>query len=325
MMSKKRGGVLLVSFGLLMALAAGWLAFSQLKAAEKRVEQVPGRRVVVATQDIPEQGRIALSAVTLATISEEALPARPYTDVSEVVGKFARQRIYRGDILTQERLVSLQDMRGAEAGATAGTGATAATGRTPRTGAGQAALGSPSLVLGQDQLMVVVPARIQGNFAAQSPNLLTEVDAVRAGDYVDLLVTTLELPETMTREQREEARRDRPWDYLRTRAMFQNLRVHHVGEFEEAVEPQRGGTSGVSSAVRPQSRPAKAKPEDRYLTFVVDRDTALQLKWLKDIVALGHASVEFALRSPANAEVAPAAALTVQDIQRQSGVFSGRQ
>jgi Flp pilus assembly protein CpaB len=325
-MSKKRGGVLLVSVGVLMALVAGWLAYSQLKAAEKRVEQVPGRRVVVATQDIPEQGRIALSAVTLATISDEALPARPYTSVSEAVGKFARQRIYRGDILTQDRVVGLQAIRGAEAGATAETGAPAATGRTRGTGGGQAVLGSPSLVLDKDQMMVVVPARLQGNFAAQSPNLLTEVDAVHAGDYLDVLVTTLELPETMTREQREEARRDHPWDYLRTRVMFQNLRVHHVGEFEEAVQTPSGGAGGVTASMRPQARTTKkAKPEDRYLTFVVDRDTALQLKWLKDIVALGHASVEFALRSPGNPEVTPATPLTVQDIQRQYGVYGGRQ
>jgi Flp pilus assembly protein CpaB len=220
-MSKKRGGMVLVSVGVLMALIAGWLAYSQLKAAEKRVEQVPGRRVVVATQDIPEQGRIALSSVTLATISDEALPARPFNDIPQVVGKFARQRIYRGDILTEDRVIGLEQLR-----AGAADGAVAAS-----TGSATSSRASPSLVLDKDQMMVVLPAKLQGNFAAQSPNLLTTVDAIRPGDYLDVLVTTLELPETMTREQRDDARRERPWDYLRTRTMFQNLRVHHVGEF----------------------------------------------------------------------------------------------
>ena len=311
-MSRKRGGVLLVGVGLLLAVLAGWLAYSQLKAAEKRVEQVPGRRVVVATQDIPEQSRIALSAVTLATISEEALPARPFTDVSQAVGKFARQRIYRGDILTEDRVIGLEQLR-------AGDGATRAGSTAPPAAA------SPSLVLDKDQMMVAFPARLQGNFAAQSPNLLTEVNAIRAGDYVDILVTTLEFPEGMSREQRDEARREYPWEYLRTRVMFQNLRVHHVGEFEEAVGAPTGRSGSAVSALQGQGRSTRTRPEDRYLTFIVDRDTALQLKWLRDLVALGHASVDFALRSPANQEVAPAPVLTVQDIQRQFGLYGGRQ
>lgn len=311
-MSRKRGGVLLVGVGLLLAVLAGWLAYSQLKAAEKRVEQVPGRRVVVATQDIPEQSRIALSAVTLATISEEALPARPFTDVSQAVGKFARQRIYRGDILTEDRVIGLEQLR-------AGDGATRAGSTAPPAAA------SPSLVLDKDQMMVAFPARLQGNFAAQSPNLLTEVNAIRAGDYVDILVTTLEFPEGMTREQRDEARREYPWEYLRTRVMFQNLRVHHVGEFDEAVGALSGrsGGSALTAATQSAAR-GRTRPEDRYLTFIVDRDTALQLKWLRDLVALGHASVDFALRSPANQEVTSAPVLTVQDIQRQFGLYGGR-
>ena len=307
-MGKKRGGTLLVTLGLLMAAAAGWLAYSQLKAAEQRVEQVPGVRVVVATRDIPEQGRIALSAVTLATISEESLPVRPYKDVSEVVGQFARQRIFKGDILTPDRVISLEQIRSGGPGSSGGV------------------LPSPALILNKDQVMAVLPAQMTGNFAGQSPNLLTTTNAVRDGDYVDVLVTTLELPDTMTREEREEARRERPFDYLRTRLMFQNLRVYHVGGFGDpdgsaAFLPRADGSA--VAAARPQLGIA-ARPEDRYLTFIVDRDTALALKWLKDIVALGQANVDFVLRSPVDQEIAPSTPLTVQDIQRQFGVYSGR-
>ena len=139
---------------------------------------------------------------------------------------------------------------------------------------------------------------VTGEFALprlEGETLLTAVDAIRPGDYVDVLVTTLELPESMTPEQREEARTQRPWDFLRTRVVFQNLRVHNVGPF---VGPD-----------------AKEQPKtgDTYLTFIVDRDTALQLKWLKDIVALGQANVDFVLRSPGNSDQLPAEPMTVQE------------
>jgi Flp pilus assembly protein CpaB len=299
---KKRGGTILVSVGLLMALVAGWLAYSQLKAAEKRVEQVPGVRVVVATQDIPEQGRIAFNMVTYATISEESLPARPMTDVSSAVGQFARQRLFKGDILTADRVVSLEQVR---------NGATSA-------------VASPSLVLDKDQVMMVLPAKMSGNFAGQSPNLLTTTNAVRAGDYVDVLVTTLEFPEDWTPQQRDAARRENPWDYLRTRIMFQNLRVHHVGSFPDPGQAPAAAARTNNPVSSATTRAPTVRPEDRYLTFVVDRDTALQLKWLKDIVALGQANVDFVLRSPASQDVQQTNTLTVQDIRRQFGVYGGR-
>jgi hypothetical protein len=273
--------------------------------------------VVVAKEDIPEQGRIALSSVTLATMSEEALPARPFTEVPQVVGKFARQRIYRGDILTEDRVIGLQQLRGSEAGGTQSASTSASTSTR--------AAGSPSMVLDQDQVMVVLPARMQGTFAGQSPNLLTATNAVRDGDYVDVHVTTLELPETMTSDQREYARRENPWDYLRTRVMFQNLRVYHVGTFPEVVQNQNSRGSGAAAAAQSAVPSAATKPDDRYLSFAVNRHTALELKWLKDIVALGHANVDFVLRSPTNQDVTPNEALTVQEIRRDFGVYGNRQ
>jgi Flp pilus assembly protein CpaB len=303
-MNKKRGGKMLVGVGLLMALFAGWLAFAQLKAAEQRVEQVPSRRVVVATQDIPAQGRIALSAVTTAGISEQSVPARPFAEVGEVVGRFARQPIYKGDILTEDRVLNPDPVRSG--------------------GMGTSAPSSPSFVLDKDQVMVVLPAQMAGNFAGQSPNLLTAMNAIRPGDYVDILATTLELPDAMSREQREEARTEHPWDYLHTRVMFQNLRVHQVGAFPEASQNPSDGRSSGGVATAAQVPTGSARPEDRYLAFVVDRETALKLKWLKDIVALGHANADFVLRSPVNQGVGPAETLTVQDVRREFGVYGSR-
>ncbi len=283
-MNNKGSRPLLLTLGLLLVLAASGLAYLQLRGAEERVEQVPTRRVVVANEDIPEQERIQLRQIAMVSISEEVLPARLITRPEDAVGKFARQRIYRGDILTEDRVVSLETVR-----------RDLAEGRP---------LPSPSLVLDRNQVMMVLPSRMSGSFANQSPNLLTATEAVRPGDYVDVLVTTLELPETMPLDQQDLIRRNQPWDYLRTRVMFQNLRVHNVGTFSKDPAAAAKG------------------PDERYLTFVVDPHTALELKWLKDIVALGHANVDFVLRSPGNQDVTPAETLTAQEIRRQFGLYS---
>jgi len=287
-MNKKQVGSLLIGVGVLMALVVAGLVYLNLRSAEERLNQVPSRRVIVARQDIPEQAQVTASAIGTASISEEILPTRPITTEGNAVGKYARGRIYRGDILTEDRVVSLDMIR-----------RDLAQGRPAP---------APSLVLDRDQVMFVLPSRMTGTFAGQSPNLLTATDAVRAGDYVDILVTTLELPETMSQEQREDVKQNRPWDYLRTRIMFQNLRVHNVGQF---TLPE-GQTSSQQRA------------DDKFVTFVVDRETALQLKWLKDIVALGQANVDFVLRSPGNPEVLPTEPLTVQDIRQRYGLY-GRQ
>jgi Flp pilus assembly protein CpaB len=246
--------------------------------------------VVVATRDIPDQGRVDVRSVEYANVSKEALPARPILKTEDAVGKFARQKIYKGDILNADRVVDLQTIRQDLA-------------------AGKA-VPSVSLVLDRDQVLFVLPARLQGSFAGQGPNTLTAADALKAGDYVDIIATTLEFPDGMTQEQRQAAQQDHLADYLRTRVLFQNLRVYNVGIFTPPDQKS--------------SDQAQTKPEDRLITFIVDRDTALQLKWLKDLVALGQANVDFVLRSPSNPDIQPSQAITAADMQRQYGLY-GRQ
>lgn len=289
-MNKKQVGSLLIGVGGLMAIIVGVVVYLQLKSADERLQQVPTERVVVAARDIPDQGRIELRSVDLASVSKEAVPARPITKVDDAVGKFARQRIYKGDILNADRVVDLKTIR-------------------DDLSAGKS-VPSVSLVLDRDQVMFVLPARLQGSFAGQGPNTLTAADAIKAGDYVDILVTTLEFPDGMAQDQRQAAQQDRLAEFLRTRVLFQNLRVYNVGVFQ-------------NPDVKTDQAPA-SRPEDRLVTFIVDRDTALQLKWLKDLVALGQANVDFVLRSPSNSDVQSTPPITVQDMQRQYGLY-GRQ
>ncbi|HZR98146.1 MAG TPA: SAF domain-containing protein [Chloroflexota bacterium] len=288
-MNKKQLGSLLIGVGGLLAIIIGVVVYLQLTSAQEKLAQVPTERVVVATRDIPDQGRIELRAVDIASVTKEAMPNRPITRVEDAVGKFARQRIYKGDVLNADRVVDLKTIR-------------------DDLSAGKS-VPSVSLVLDRDQVLFVFPSRLQGSFAGQGPNSLTAADAIKAGDYVDILATTLEFPDGMTPEQRQAAQQDRLAEFLRTRVLFQNLRVYNVGVFQS-----------------PDAKTDQAanRPEDRWISFIVDRDTALQLKWLKDLVALGQANVDFVLRSPSNPDVQPAAPITVQDMQRQYGLY-GRQ
>jgi Flp pilus assembly protein CpaB len=284
-MNKKQMGSILIGVGVLVALIAGGGVWYTVKSTEDKLAQTPTRRVVVATQDIPEQGKVEARMVTLASISEESLPARPITTLDAAIGKFARGRIYKGDILNQDRVVDLATIR-----------QDVSQGRPAP---------APSLVLDNNQVMFVLPARMTGNFWGQGPNLLTATDAIRAGDYVDILVTTLDFPDSITPEQRTQIKgTDAAADYMRTRVLFQNLRVHNVGAF---AGPDQKDQSG-------------AKSEERYLTFVVDRETALQLKWLKDVVAQGSASVDFVLRSPGNAEELPTQSVSFQEMRQRYGL-----
>jgi flagella basal body P-ring formation protein FlgA len=139
-MNKKQVGSLLIGVGGLMAIIVGVVVYLQLKSADERLQQVPTERVVVAARDIPDQGRIELRSVDLASVSKEAVPARPITKVDDAVGKFARQRIYKGDILNADRVVDLKTIR-------------------DDLSAGKS-VPSVSLVLDRDQVMFVLPARL---------------------------------------------------------------------------------------------------------------------------------------------------------------------
>jgi len=82
-MNKRQAGSLLIGVGGLMAIVVGVVVYLQLKSADERLQQVPSERVVVATRDIPDQGRIELRSVDLASVSKEAMPNRPITRVED--------------------------------------------------------------------------------------------------------------------------------------------------------------------------------------------------------------------------------------------------
>jgi hypothetical protein len=115
---------------------------------------------------------------------------------------------------------------------------------------------------------------------------ITRVNELRAGDRVDLLYTTVDAPQNLSADQRDQVRAD-PIPYLQTRIMLQNLRIQEIGSYgpDGTLVPavSSGGTS-ISNAS---------------IIFVVAPEEALVLKWLKDAaVFYKDSSVEMVLRSP---------------------------
>src|SRR4029077_8832161 len=75
------------------------------------------------------------------------------------------------------------------------------------------------------KVMYVMPVSFAG-----SQFSLAQVNALRAGDRVDLLYTTINAPQGLTPEQRDEVKAN-PIPYLQTRIMLQDLRIQEIGTY----------------------------------------------------------------------------------------------
>jgi hypothetical protein len=121
------------------------------------------------------------------------------------------------------------------------------------------------------------------------------VNALRAGDRVDLLYTTIDAPAVVTAEQRDQIRAA-PIPYLQTRIMLQDLRIQEIGTY-----------AADGSLVPATGDPGKgaASLDAANIIFVVKPEEALVLKWLKDAaIFYKDSSIEMVLRSPADDELA---------------------
>jgi hypothetical protein len=123
------------------------------------------------------------------------------------------------------------------------------------------------------------------------------VNALRAGDRVDLLYTTINAPQGLTAEQRDEVRAN-PIPYLQTRIMLQDLRIQEIGSYapDGSLVPATGDPNAKGAA------PALANAN---IIFIVQPEESLVLKWLKDAATYyKDSNIEMVLRSPADEEQA---------------------
>jgi Flp pilus assembly protein CpaB len=259
---RKRLGYVLIGGGLALALAVGIMVYSQVSDAERVKASLPTARVVIATGDIPARSEIAASMVNIRTVPDELVQAGAATKVEDVVGKFSPDAITKGAVINTQKIGPV------------------------------AVKNAPSFRIEKGKVMYVMPVSFAG-----SQFSLAQVNALRAGDRVDLLYTTINAPQGLTPEQRDEVRAN-PIPYLQTRIMLQDLRIQEIGSYapDGSLVPATGD---------PASKGAAPVLANANIIFIVAPEESLVLKWLKDAATYyKDSNIEMVLRSPADEEQA---------------------
>ena len=241
-----------------MALIVGVMVYSQVSEAERVKASLPTARVVIATADIPARTEIAASMVNIRTVPDELVQAGAATKIEDVVGKFTPDAVTKGAVINTQKIGPV------------------------------AVKNAPSFRIEKGKVMYVMPVAFGGNQFS-----IAQVNALRSGDRVDLLYTTINSPSGLTPDQRQEVVSN-PIPYLQTRIMLQNLRIQEIGTYapDGALVPATGDPSGKGAG------PSLANAQ---IIFIVDPEEALVLKWLKDAATFyKESNVEMVLRSPAD-------------------------
>jgi Flp pilus assembly protein CpaB len=264
--NRKRLGYILIGGGIFMALIVGVIVYGQVAEAERVKASLPKARVVIATADIPARTEIPAAMVNVRTVPDELVQAGAATKIEDVVGQFTPNPILKGEVINTSRIGPVS------------------------------AKNAPSFKIDKGKVMYVMPVDFGG---AGKPFAIAQVNALRAGDRVDLLYSTINVPQGLTAEQREEYLAN-PIPYLQTRIMLQDLRIQEIGTYapDGSLIPASGDANSKDQG---QGSLADAK-----IIFIVTPEEALVLKWLKDAATYYNraSNVEMVLRSPADEEKA---------------------
>jgi Flp pilus assembly protein CpaB len=242
----------------MLALFVGVMVYSQVSEAERVKASLPTARVVIATGDIPARSEIAASMVNVRTVPDELVQAGAATKVEDVVGKFSPDAIAKGSVINTQKIGPV------------------------------AVKNAPSFRIEKGKVMYVMPVSFAG-----SQFSIAQVNALRAGDRVDLLYTTINAPQGLTAEQRDEVRSN-PIPYLQTRIMLQDLRIQEIGSYapDGSLVPATGD---------PNAKGAAPSISNANIIFIVQPEESLVLKWLKDAATYyKDSNIEMVLRSPAD-------------------------
>jgi len=255
-MTRKRLGYLVMAVGLVGALVTGVLVYQQVVAAEVLKAALPTAQVVVATEDIDGRSQIKASQVGFRTVQNDLVYAGAATRLEDVVGMFNPGPILKGEIIGTHKIGQ------------------------------QGTNNAPSIQIEKGKEMYVMPISFGG-----APFSVAQINALRPGDRVDLLYTSMESSSAPPGDQRPDGSAN-PAPYLQTRVMLQDLRIHSLGSFAD------DGTL-LQATADPSSKTGAPSVDKTNIIFVVTPEQALVLKWLRDLSAIDKSTnVEMVLRSP---------------------------
>jgi Flp pilus assembly protein CpaB len=258
----ERLGFILTAIGLVLSLLIGVVVYTQVADAQRVRASLPSTVVIVAATDIPARTEVAASMLTVSTVPDPLIQDGAATRVEDVAGKYTPDGFFKGEVINTRKL---------------GPAATRNT---------------PSYSIEKGKVMYVMPVAFTGTELS-----IARINALRAGDRVDLLYTTIDPPPGLAPEQRDQVRAF-PIPYLQTRIMLQNLRIQEIGSYaaDGSLVP------ATSDASTKGAVPSLANSS---IIFIVTPEEALVLKWLKDAaVFYRDSNVEMVLRSPADEQQA---------------------
>jgi Flp pilus assembly protein CpaB len=261
--NRKRLGYILIGGGVVLALAVGLLVFNSVAEAERIKTLLPKARVVVAAADIPERAEITAAQIAVRTVPDELVQVGAAQNITDVVGKFTPNSILKGEVINTKKIGPAS------------------------------ARNAPSFSIEKGKVMYAMPVSFGGGSFT-----IAQINALRAGDRIDLLYSTINAPLGLTADQREDIQAN-PIPYLQTRIMLQNLRVQQIGSYaaDGHLIPAGGD---------PAAKDATSQVANSNIIFIVAPEEALVLKWLKDAATYYRQSsnMEIVLRSPSDEELA---------------------
>jgi Flp pilus assembly protein CpaB len=274
-MTRRRASFFLTASGLILSVVVGVAVYATVVDAQALRATLPTTRVVIATADIPPRTEIASSMVNVRAVPDELVLSGAAARIEDVVGKFSPEAISRGEVINTNKIGPL------------------------------AAKNAPSFRIERGKVMYVMPVSFAGPAFS-----VVQVNALRPGDRVDLLYTTVNAPPTLSPDEREQVRAN-PIPYLQTRIMLQSLRIQEIGTYaaDGTLVPATGDPASKSTA---------PTLENANIIFVVSPEEALVLKWLKDAATYyKDSNIEMVLRSPADEELADTGVLVNFEYMRQ--------
>lgn len=293
-MNRRRVGFILIGAGVILALTVGIVVYLEVAESEQLRAAQAKRWVAVASTDIPERTVIAGNQILLVQVPDAAVPpgAASYlpesgTSVEDVE---ARKQSLTGRI--KDQFTPTRIFKGEVI-------------NTERLGR-EAGKNTPSYDLPAGKVAYVFPIRISGGTPPNERLHLAYLNAIRPGDFIDIYFSDIEIPFDAPDALDEKIRSKYPTTALRTRRLMQMIKVLNVGYFSDAAG--KGGDT---------------PRDEKFLTFEMTPDEALQLKWLKDAATLAG-NIEFILRSPLDTQPFPQSTVDLDLMSRQFGIGTDR-
>lgn len=235
-MARLRGFVWLAA-GLVVAVLAGIVAFVTLSAAttvegDQQAVSPPSVSVVVAARGVDVRSLLTAEDLELRKVPVDAVPETALRETEDGTGKITLVDLYPGEIILDQRLVSPDVL--------------AADGRT-------------AVLLNDDQVLMAFPAN----------DLMSQLNVLKRGDHVDLLLTMDLPPDALTVAGPEAVQATGEDTEQTTFALLQNVVIAQV--------MRRGEEQQVTAFL-----------------FTLDPQDALFLKYVKD----AGGNMDIVLRAP---------------------------